>query len=223
LAARVTSRYRQNVVFYTAHEPAVYIARKVVQRGDANVAIGSESPFGELAGHHADGNPSIYLVESSACDLEATFLFADRLHLTHALGCALLIMDGFSSYAEPPATVKKIDGVRSFPAVRWPHTPLLTDAALDMRCWAAASGIPAVVGLTTPSLMESVDPTETGDLLGADRYLVMHRPELYCETAKQTLEDRNVACLSGTSPQWWDTRRSRLRFRPRDFKFETVV
>ena len=136
-----------------------------------------------------------------------------------------MIMDGFLSYGEAPGLVMKMGGVRSFPAERWPHTVLGADAALVAQRWAAVSDIPVVVGLTTPSLVECGDQGETECVLRAtaDRYLTMHRPEVYCGTAKLKPEYKNVACLTGTRPQWWDTRCSRLRFRPADLKFETVV
>jgi hypothetical protein len=225
LAARVSSRYRQNVAFSSAQKPAVYLARKAVQRGDVTVAFGMESPAGERSEPAGNAGPAILLMESTACAPGAAFGLAKRLHQSHTWGCALLIMDGFSSYPESAPVVSEIEGVRSLPAERWAHTLLEPDAAMDARRWSAASGIPVVLGLTTASLMESEGPTETEFALraAADRYLVMHRPELYRETTMQLPEDRNVACLTGTSPQWCDTRCSRLRFRPGELKFETVV
>lgn len=134
-------------------------------------------------------------------------------------------MDGFSSYSEPPATVVEIEGERAFPAERWPHIPLEADTVLGIRRWVTAGGIPVVMGIKTPSAMESRNVSEIECMMRAmaDRWLVLHRPEIYCATADVRQEDRNVVGLTGTSPQWWDTRCSRLRFRPRDLAFETVV
>jgi hypothetical protein len=51
----------------------------------------------------------------------------------------------------------------------------------------------------------------------------MHRPEIYIDTDKRDAADKDVVCLSGTSPKWWDTRCARLRFDPSLMGFETVV
>ena len=225
LAARVSSRYRQNVAFYSAQEPAVYLAGKAAQRGDVTVAFGMESLVGESAEPAGNAGPAILLMESTACAPGAAFGLAKRLRESHTWGCALLIMDGFSSYPESAPRVSEIDGIQYFPADRWAHDLLEAAAVLDTRRWAAVSGVPLVVGLTTPSLVEPAGPSEAECALRvtADRYVVIHRPEIYRETAKKLSEERDVACLTGTSAQWWDTRSSRLRFRSGDLTFETVV
>jgi hypothetical protein len=59
--------------------------------------------------------------------------------------------------------------------------------------------------------------------LAADRVVSMYRPEIYIDTDKRAVADKDVVCLSGTSPKWWDTRCARLRFDPSLLGFETVV
>ena len=66
-------------------------------------------------------------------------------------------------------------------------------------------------------------PRTTQDRIAADRMVWLHRPELYVETSKAVAADKNVVCLTGTSPRWWDTRCSRLRFDARRLEFATVV
>ena len=57
----------------------------------------------------------------------------------------------------------------------------------------------------------------------ADHWVKLHRPELYKVSAEVQLEERNVVELTGTSPRWWDTRCSKLRFDPARLGFATVV
>jgi hypothetical protein len=87
-------------------------------------------------------------------------------------------------------------------------------------------GTPVVMGITTAdneATAESLDLSARMHFV-ADRLVTLNRPELYVATAAQvTPADRNIVCLSGTSPRWWDTRCSRLRFDPRRLGFSTVI
>lgn len=58
--------------------------------------------------------------------------------------------------------------------------------------------------------------------MAADRWVTLHRPELYVETSQRIVADRHVVCLSGTSSRWWDMCSSRLRFDPGRLCFQTV-
>jgi hypothetical protein len=45
----------------------------------------------------------------------------------------------------------------------------------------------------------------------------------YLVNCRRRFTERNVVELTGTSPKWWDTRCSKLRFDPARLGFETVV
>jgi hypothetical protein len=82
--------------------------------------------------------------------------------------------------------------------------------------------------MTTASLMDEAAQIDSQDLeaaicRAADRWVVLYRPELYRVTADARPAERNLLCLTGSSPQWWDTRCSKLRYDPRDMRFATVT
>ena len=116
-----------------------------------------------------------------------------------------------------------------FPAERWPPTQLSAGDLYEAQKFAQSNrGPPVVMGITTASLFRDEAVANSLDLgshlrVVADRLVTLHRPELYVETSQTKATDRNVVCLSGTSPHWWDTRCSRLRFDPRRLEFSTVI
>jgi hypothetical protein len=85
-----------------------------------------------------------------------------------------------------------------------------------------------VVGVTTASLIDAQVIAEshypdTHIGLFADRLVTLYRPELQVGPVPVKPADRDVVCLSGSSPQWDDTRCSRLRFDPQRLGFSTVL
>ncbi|HWS63152.1 MAG TPA: hypothetical protein VN325_10395, partial [Steroidobacteraceae bacterium] len=109
----------------------------------------------------------------------------------------------------------------------WPHAQLSKTDIDQAKQFAQVNRVPVVLGVKTASLVDDEALAESLHLsmqarAAADRWVTLHRPELYLETAERTAVDRNVVCLSGTSSRWWDTRSSRLRFEPDRLQFKTV-
>jgi hypothetical protein len=228
LAARIAARYGRNVVFYSAHQPSVYLSRKLATRGGTEITFAgvrdSVSQFGQAIGSSA----SIFLFDSRSEDEPRALEFACTLVSEHPGGCAAVIMDGWSTY-QPPLVNKQLvykDG--TFPAERWSNGLLSIQTLNNVKRFGANFGIPVVIGVTTVSLMDAEAQAQSFEVeselrVRADRLLTLRRPEIYRETAQMKPEERNVVCLTGTSPRWWDTRCSRLRFDPRRLGFSTVV
>jgi len=228
LAARISGRYRQNVVTYSAHKPSVYLAKKMELRGDAPVVFAGESL--DRSGNVDPGadHAAIHLLDSSSADVGRACEIANQLRNRHPAGCALLILDGWSSYSQSRIEFEVIDGIAHFPAERWPHARMSRETLGYSKRFSVASAIPVIVGVTTASLMDDEAVAESFGIgtelrMGSDRLLSLHRPEIYCATETLKAEDRNVVCLTGTSPRWWDTRCSKLRFEARRLVFSTVA
>jgi hypothetical protein len=137
-------------------------------------------------------------------------------------------MDGWCTTKQWPPSVEVIDGLAAFPAERWAPTLLSVKGMSEAVEFAQVSTLPVVMGVQTASLVDDEALAESFHLssqlrLAADRWVSMRRPELYVDTDNRVAADKDVACLSGTSPKWWDTRYSRLRFDPSRLGFETVV
>ena len=228
LAARISDRYRQNVIFYSAHKPSVYLAKKAGLRGDAHVVFAEES-------RHRSGNvdpgsdqAAIHFLDSNSADVDRACEIAGGLRNNHPAGCAVLILDGWSSYPERGTRFAVVDGIPHYPAERWPHVQMSRETLMNVKRFSVASAMPVFVGVTTASLLDDEALAasfglETEVRMGADRLLSLYRPELYCCSAQVKPGDRNVVCLSGTRPQWWDTRCSGLRFDPRQLGFSTAA
>jgi hypothetical protein len=226
LADRVCERYDRNVVFWSAHQPSVYLVRKKMAiKGDARIAFTEDVCF--VDERDRNDQPRVIVVSSSAGSGRA-YGIAETLIADHPLGCAALIMDGWSTNPQRTVDVEVRDGIVAFAAERWPHTPVtVTDLHLTKQ-FAQNRRMPVVIGVTTASLVDDHAVAgsfhlETQMRLTADRLVTLHRPELYVETTYAIAADKNVVCLSGTSPRWWDTRCSRLRFDPRRLGFSSVV
>ena len=224
LASRIVRRYGRDVVFYSAQKPSLYLAKKALLRNDVPVVFAGEN-VGNSDSRKV--GPTIQLFDSTGTDASAAFELGIRLRLEHPSGCALVILDGWSTCApkvadSPPA------GGEGFPAERWPHAPLSRHLLVSTKQFAQTARMPVVMGVTTASLVdEAAQVSSLGiDLelrIAADRLLSLYRPAVYAETAKLNVEQRNDVALTGTSPQWWDTRCSKLRFDPRRMGFETAA
>jgi hypothetical protein len=227
LAARISIRYRQNVLFYSVHKPSVYLASKVQLRGDAPVLFANESVNIAPRSSTRTDRAAIHLVDSNSVTLEQVYQLAGRLRGESA-GCAILIMDGFCSYREHLFRFEIVDGIAHYPAERWPHALMSREMLANAERFSLASGIPIVVGVTTASLMDDEalaqsHPLESEIRRSADRWVVLHRPEIYRISSERQDSERCLVCSTGTRPSWWDTRCSKLRFDPGLLRFSTVV
>jgi hypothetical protein len=227
-AARICSRYGRNVVFYSANEPSVYIARKAVAKRRTRVFFAGETQGQNQYTLEIGTAGAIVMLDSHSADLEQASTTADWLRVNHSAGCAALVMDGWCSTKQRPLRVEVIDGVVAFPAERWAPTLLSVKRMSEAVTFARVSRLPVVMGVQTASLVDDEALAESFHLssqlrLAADRVVSMHRPEIYIDTDKRVAVDKDVVCLSGTSPRWWDTRCARLRFDPSLMGFETVV
>jgi hypothetical protein len=228
LAARIVARYGRNVVFYSAHQPSVYLSRKLATRGGPEIAFAGVRYSVDQYDQAIGSSASIILFDARSDDEPRALEFACTLVSEHPGGCAAVIMDGWSTY-QPPLVNKQLlyeDG--AFPAERWSNGLLSIQTLDNVKRFGANLGIPVVIGVTTVSLMDEEAQAQSVGLeselrIRADRLLSLLRPEIYRETAQMKPEERNIVCLTGTSPRWWDTRCSRLRFDPRRLGFSTVV
>jgi hypothetical protein len=227
-AARICSRYAKNVVFYSANEPSVYIARKAVAKSRTRVFFAEETRYQNGYDRDIGTSGAIIMLDSQSADLGHAQIVASWLAANHSAGCAALVSDGWCTTKRRPLRVAIIDGVVAFPAERWGPT-LLSMKGIDKAVeFAGVSRLPVVMGIQTASLMDDEALADSLHLnsqlrLAADRWVSMRRPELYVDTDDRVAADKGVVCLSGTSPKWWDTRCARLRFDPRRLGFETVV
>jgi hypothetical protein len=225
-AARICSRYGKNVVFYSANEPSVYVARKAVAKSRTRVFFAGETK--NQYDREIGTSGAIIMLDSHSADLRQAQTRAKWLQANHPAGCAALVMDGWCTTQQRPVRVAVMDGVVSFPAKRRVPTLLSMKGMIEAVGFAQVSRVPVVMGVQTASLVDDEALADSFELssrlrLAADRWVSMLRPEIYLDTDKRVAADKNVVCLSGTSPRWWDTRCSRLRFDPTVMGFETVV
>ncbi len=228
LAARLCGRYGQNVVFYSRHQPSVYLAKKGAIKADVTYAFADGSPFDGFS-RTADEGPAVILLDSTLADLPSVQDFTTSIATEHPAGCAALVIDGQSSAPMSRRTFERVDEMVSFPAERWPPIQLsVGDLYWAQRFARDKCGPPVVMGVKTASLFDDQAVAEFLELdrhmhVVADRLVTLNRPELYVDTSQAKATDRNIVCLSGASPHWWDTRCARLRFDPRRLGFSTVV
>jgi DnaB-like helicase C terminal domain len=227
-AARICSLKAKNVVFYSANEPSVYIARKTVAKRRARVFFAGETQNRNQYDRDIGTSGAIVMLDSYSADLEQAQTLAKWLKANHPAGCAALVSDGWCTSKQRPLGVEGVNGVVAFPAERWAPTLLSVKGMSGAMEFARVRRLPVVMGVQTASLVDDEALAESFELssrlrLAADRWVYMHRPEIYIDTDKRLAADKNVVCLSGTSPQWWDTRYARLRFDPSLIGFETVV
>ena len=228
LAARICSRYAKNVVFFSANEPSVYIARKAVAKRRTRVFFAEETRYQNGYDRDIGTSGAIIMLDSHSADFKQALSVAKWLQANHPAGCAALVMDGWCTTKQRPLRVEVVDGIVAFPAERWAPTLLSVKGMSDAVEVARVSSLPVVMGVQTASLMDDEALAESFELSSqlrpaADRWVCMYRPELYVETEHAIAADKNVVCLSGTSSKWWDTRCARLRFDPSRLGFETVV
>jgi hypothetical protein len=228
LAARICGRYGKNVVFWSAHQPSVYLARKMDIKGGTRVAFAEDTVFVDEWDRGVHDSPSVVVVCSSSAEPGQPHGIAQLLTADHPGGCAALVMDGWCTTPEPRRNADSVDGIAAFPAERWPHTLLSVKHIHQAKQFAQINRLRVVMGVKTASLVDDEALADSFHLsaqlqVTADRVVSLYRPELYVETSQAIAADRNVVCLSGKSPLWWDTRCSRLRFDPRRLGFSTVV
>jgi hypothetical protein len=225
IATRINRRYQQNVVFCTAQAPAMDLAQRVKRFGKAPIVFGSENDSRGFSTENAGRHPAIYFYEVMDRDPSGVLKLAEELRRSNPSACAVILFDGFSSYQQPPLMTMEIDGRPCLPAERWRHRRLEPGVVRELRRWSSTSTVPVIVGFSTPSLLDSEAPTDLECMFRSvtDRWLVLHRPALYCATDQIGREDPHVVCLKGTSPQWWDERCARLRWWPERHGFETLA
>ncbi len=227
-AARISGRYGKNVVFYSANEPSDYIARKAVAKRRARAFLAGETQNGIPYGREIGASGAIIMLDSHSADLWQAQTLAKWLKVNHPAGCAGVVMDGWSTTVARPLKAAVFDGVVAFPADRCASTLLSVKGMSQATEFALVSRLPVIMGVRTASLVDDEALAESFHLssqlrLAADRWVCMRRPELYVDTENRIAADKDVVCLSGRSPKWWDTRCARLRFDPRRLGFETVV
>ena len=227
-AARICRRYRKNVVFYSANEPSVLIARKGVAKGRARVFFAGETqnliPYAREFGSAG----AIIMLDAHSGDLEQAQSLAKWLQVNHPNECAALVSDGWCTTRPRPREVKIVDGAVAFPAERWAPTFLPAEKLREAAEFARVSGLPVVMGVQTASLVDDDALADSLHLslqlrLSAHRWVAMYRPELYVDSDRALPADSNVVQLCGRSANWWDTRRARLRFDYGERRFDTVV
>jgi hypothetical protein len=228
LAARISTRCGQNVLFHSAHKPSLYLAKNVVLRGDARVYFADESVLQTTGYDAGTDQPAIHLLDSSSAAVDRVYTVTNRLQHAHPVGCAVLILDGWSTYTERLVQFEVIDGNPHYPGERWPHLRVSPETLVNAQRFTLESEIPVLMGITTASLMDNDTRAESFGIetevrVRADRLLTLHGPEIYCDTASVKAEGRHVVNLTGTCPQWWDTRCAKLRFEARRLTFSTVV
>jgi hypothetical protein len=221
LATRISMRYGSEVLLYSGHKPSVYIAKKAALRGGIAIHFWDD-------GGVRRGGPAVYLLDSMTADVERALEIAVTLQGEAAKPGTALIMDGWSTLPAPSCRVEVIDGITSYPAERWPHTLLSRERLRRLRELTSMTRLPVVLGVTTASLMDDEALAASWDLESeirrhADQWVKLHRPALYKGSAEVRPEERHAVELTGTSPRWWDTRFSKLRFDPRDLGFSTVA
>jgi hypothetical protein len=226
-AARICGRYGKNVVFYSANEPSVHLARKGVAKGRARVLFARETQS-QISYTRELGSGAIIMADAHSGDLEQAQTLAKWLQANHSAGCAALVSDGWCATRQRPPEVRIVDGTVAFPAERCAPTFLPAEKLSEAAEFARVSGLPVVMGVQTASLVEDGALADSLHLslqlrLAAHRWLAMYRPELYVDSDRAVLADRNVVHLCGRSANWWDTRRARLRFSQERLEFETVV
>jgi len=214
-------RYGATILFYSAQKPSVYVAKKAALKG--GIAI----HFWEDGGNRSSG-PAVYLLDSSTTDAEHAIDIAVTLQGKPATAGSVLITDGWSTLPPPSHRMDLIDGIASYPGERWPHTLLSRQQIGRLREFASITRLPVVLGVSTASLFDDEALAGSTDLeseirRNADHWVTLYRPELYRVTAEAQPKERNVVELTGTSPSWWDTRCSKLRFDPGRLGFETIV
>jgi hypothetical protein len=228
LAARICRRYDKNVVFWSAHQPSVYLVKKMAIKGGTRVHLAEDTVFVDDWDRGVGDSPGVVVVCSNSAKPGRAHGIANLLTSDHPGGCAALVMDGWSTSPERRRNAASVDGIAAFPAERWPHTLLSVKDIHQAKQFAEINRLPVVMGVKTASLVDDEALAESFELsaqlqFAADRLVSLHRPELYVETSQAIAADRNVVCLSGKSPRWWDTRCSRVRFDPRRLGFSTVV
>jgi hypothetical protein len=221
LAARISTRYVAKVLFYSAQKPSVYLAKKAALKGGISIRFWED-------GGTRDTGSAVYLFDSSTTDSEHVIETAVRLQGERAKPGTVLIMDGWSSYAQRTNQIEIIDGIPAYPAERWPHTLLSWERIGRLKELAHMTRLPIVLGVTTASLMDDEalaksSHHESEIRRHADQWVNLHRPALYKGSAEVQPDERNVVELAGTSPAWWDTRCSKLRLDARDISYGTVI
>jgi hypothetical protein len=227
LAARLVARYGQNVYFHGAHQPSVFFSRKISIRDDTRIYFAEIRNFVDDY-DQGDKDPGVVLLDSQSDPAPLALKMVSELSRSHPGGCAALIMDGWSTYRPRSTQENSPLEIGVFPAERWPHGVLSTEILAHVLRVGADLEVPIVLGVTNASLMDNMAQSESFEIetqlrIRLDHLVSLHRPEIYRETAQRRPEEQNVVCLTGTSPLWWDTRCSRLRFDPRKFGFSTVV
>jgi hypothetical protein len=229
LAARLSIRYRQNVAFYSAHKPSVYLAKKAILRGGASIRyLEGLSPDDPSAGVSSEA--ALYLIDANSADPEGAYETAVRLRRVHPAGCAAFILDGWSSQPQSPGDdMEFIGGVPYVLSDPWPHSTSISPHQISrLRHLVRDRRLPMIFGLTTASLVDDEALSASFGLESAircqsDRWVVLYRPELYRTTEESRPVERNLVRLTETSAASPHTRYSELRYNFSTLSFATAT
>src|ERR1035438_626491 len=100
LAARICERYGKNVVFWSAHQPSVYLVKKMAIKGCTRVAFAEDTVFVDDWDLGVGDSPGMVVVCSNSAKPGRAHGIAMLLTGDHPRGCAALVMDGWSTSAE---------------------------------------------------------------------------------------------------------------------------
>ena len=228
-AARLSIQYRQNVVFYSAHKPSVYLAKKATLRGDTSIRyLEGVAPDDPSVG--ASSEAGLYLIDANSAESERAYATALRLRRAHPAGCAAFILDGWSTEPQGPGDdIELIGGVPYVLSDSWPHSTLiLPNRFRQLKHLVRDRQLPVIFGLTTASLVDEEALSATFSIESAircqsDRWVVLYRPELYRTTEESRPAERNLVRLTGSSPASPHTRYSELRYNFSTLSFATVT
>jgi hypothetical protein len=227
-ATRIGSRYGQNVVFYSANEPSVHIARKGVAKGRSRVFLAGETQSQIPDAREFGSSGAVIMLDAHSGDLEQAQALAKWLKANHSAGCAALVSDGWCTTRPRRPEAKIVHGTVAFRAARWAPTFLPADKLSEAAEFAKISRVSVVMGVQTASLVDDDALADSLHMslqlrLAAHRWLAMYRPELHVDSDRAVPADRNVVHLCGRRADWLETRRARLRFDYGERQFETVV
>jgi hypothetical protein len=229
LAARLPIRYRQNVVFYSAHKPSVYLAKKAILRGDIPIRY-LESVSRDEPSAATSAGAALYLVDANSAEAEIAYDRALRLRRAHPAGCAAFFLDGWSSQPQGPGDdIEFIGGTPYVLSDPWPHSTVVSPHRFRRLMHLVRDRqLPVIFGLTTASLVDEEALSATFSIESAircqsDRWVVLYRPELYRTTEESRPAERNLVRLTGSSPASPHTRYSELRYNFSTLSFATVT
>ena len=93
LAARICGRYGKNVVFYSAHQPSVYLGKKGTIKAGVRFGFADVRLLADNQDREFDWRPAVILLDSTAATLTEAIHVAQRTETEHPARCAGLLVD----------------------------------------------------------------------------------------------------------------------------------